>query len=663
MYQVHDWAKARELAREGIPRQRIAERLGCSRTTVYRLLALETPPRYERRAAGSLLDPFKDAVAALLADDPAAPATVIREHLQGAGYGGGITILKDYLAAVRPQFKAARDYQRTTYAPGELLQADWWDTGVDLPVGKGASRRVHGFVATLPFSAAHAVVYTHSQTTADALPALLGCLARLGGVPAKLVIDRDSSLALCRRGARPRPVDELAALLGALSMGHIVLPAYSPQSKGGVERTNGYLKTSFLPLRRFSGLADLQAQSDAWTAEVAWPRHLRRLGAKVVEALAVERAELAELPDPLPEVDRRLEVRASRDGFARVAGVDYSLPPGYGQRRLAVHLSLHDLRIFCEGRQHRRPRAQLRTLRRGPRPRAHGRTGRGADCPAPPPGRRARAARGRPRPLRRPARGAAVSGDAASEVAFLARALKAPRLRERAGALAERAREGSWSYEEYLAAVLGEEVAARESHGGQARVQAARFPAVKTLDDFDFAFARGVKRETVLHLHQLDFLAEHMNVIFLGPPGTGKTHLSIALGVQAARRGHRVAFASAQQWVARLAQAKRQGRLDEELERIGRLPLIVVDEVGYIPFDPEAAALFFALVSSRYERSSIIVSSNKTFSAWAEIFGDPVAVAALVDRLVHHAEVLVLRGDSYRLKGKGKEVLQGDARG
>ena len=165
-----------------------------------------------------------------------------------------------------------------------------------------------------------------------------------------------------------------------------------------------------------------------------------------------------------------------------------------------------------------------------------------------------------------------MSGHAASEVAFLSRALKAPRLRERAGALAERAREGAWSYEEYLAAVLGEEVAARESHGGEARVKAARFPAVKTLDDFDFAFARSLKREAVLHLAQLDFLAEHMNVIFLGPPGTGKTHLSIALAVQAARRGYRVAFASAQQWVARLAAAKRQGRLDEELERIGRIP-------------------------------------------------------------------------------------------
>ncbi len=349
MYQVHDWAKVRELVRAVVPKKRIAEQLGCSRTTVYRLAGLAEPPCYERRPAGSQLEPFRDAIADMLIQDDAAPATVIRERLQRRGYAGGITILKDYLREVRPLYRS-RDFQRTVYVPGEILQVDWWDTGVDVPVGKGQARRAYGFVTTLPFSSAHSVVFTHAQTTADALPALVGCLARLGGVPERLVMDRDSSLVARAPRRRPRPVDELAALLGALSMGHVVLPAYAPQSKGSVERTNGYLETSFLPLRSFEDLADLQGQHDTWAEEVAWRRHLRRLGGRVAEALAVERAELAPLPDPLPAVDRRLEVRASRDGFARVAGVDYSLPPGYALRRLQVRLSPRELAVFCEGR-------------------------------------------------------------------------------------------------------------------------------------------------------------------------------------------------------------------------------------------------------------------------------------------------------------------------
>ena len=156
----------------------------------------------------------------------------------------------------------------------------------------------------------------------------------------------------------------------------------------------------------------------------------------------------------------------------------------------------------------------------------------------------------------------------------------------------------------------------------------------------------------MLHLGTLDFVAARENVVFLGPPGTGKTHLGIGIGIRACQAGHRVAFATASQWVGRLAQAHTQGRLQGELTRLGRIPLLVVDEVGYIPFEGEAANLFFQLVSARYERASVIVTSNKPFRRWGEVFGDPVVAAAMIDRLVHHAEVVSLKGDSYRLKDR-----------
>ena len=136
------------------------------------------------------------------------------------------------------------------------------------------------------------------------------------------------------------------------------------------------------------------------------------------------------------------------------------------------------------------------------------------------------------------------------------------------------------------------------------------------------------------------------------PPGHRKSHLAIAIGIRACLAGHRVAFRTATEWVALLADAQRQGRLDDELTRLQRIPLLIVDEVGYIPFDPQAANLMFMLVSRRYERASLIVTSNKPFSAWGEIFGDDVVAAAMIDRLVHHAEILALKGDSYRLKDR-----------
>ncbi len=201
--------------------------------------------------------------------------------------------------------------------------------------------------------------------------------------------------------------------------------------------------------------------------------------------------------------------------------------------------------------------------------------------------------------------------------------------------------------------MLSTEVASRESHGGESRIKAARFGARKTLEEFDFTFQHSVKKQVIEHLGQLDFLH-------------GKRERGAARARRGpARRTWRSLSASAPAspgsgWPSppRLSgwrasgEAKRAGNLEAELRRLGFVPLIVVDEVGYIPFDPEAANLMFSLVSARYERASLIVTSNKPFSAWGEIFGDEVVAAAMIDRLVHHAEILSLKGDSFRLRDK-----------
>lgn len=253
----------------------------------------------------------------------------------------------------------------------------------------------------------------------------------------------------------------------------------------------------------------------------------------------------------------------------------------------------------------------------------------------------------------------AVKDGMPSMIAYLTRVLKTPTIATFWEELAEQAREANWSHEEYLAALLQRQVADRESKGTTMRIRTAHFPSIKTLEDFNLDHLPSLRRDLLAHLATGTFAAKAENVILLGPPGIGKTHLAIGLGIKAAHAGHSVLFDTASNWISRLASAHQQGRLDAELKKIRRYRLIIIDEVGYIPFDQDAANLFFQLIASRYELGSVMVTSNLPFGRWGETFSDDVVAAAMIDRLVHHAEVLTLTGDSYRTRQRRELLTKG----
>jgi DNA replication protein DnaC len=223
--------------------------------------------------------------------------------------------------------------------------------------------------------------------------------------------------------------------------------------------------------------------------------------------------------------------------------------------------------------------------------------------------------------------------------------------------LLEQAAKTEPSYADFLQDVLGCEVDARRGRYLRARLQLAHLPFVKNFDQFDFGFQPSIDERQIRELRTLRFVHEASNVIFLGPPGVGKTHLSVALAEAAIQSGFGAYFMTAHDLVSDLGRAYREGRLDRRMRVYLAPRVLIIDEMGYLPLDELGATIFFQLVSARYERGSIILSSNKSYGDWGSIFGDPIIATAILDRLLHHSTTINIRGESYRLKDRRRAGL------
>jgi DNA replication protein DnaC len=225
---------------------------------------------------------------------------------------------------------------------------------------------------------------------------------------------------------------------------------------------------------------------------------------------------------------------------------------------------------------------------------------------------------------------------------------------------ANKASRSQMSYTAFLARLVDEEMVSKTDRSINARIAKARFPAIKTLEAFDFSFQPSLPAIRIKELAELGFIDRAYNILFVGPAGTGKSHLSIALGLKACAQRKRVFFTSAMGLLDQLVAAVVSHTLGKTLEILGRLDLLIIDELGYMPIDTQRGNLFFQLVSRRYEKGSIILTTNKPFDRWGEMFGDDVIASAILDRLLHHCHIIPTGGPSYRIKDKLARIKKGD---
>jgi transposase len=343
--EVEEWAEIRRLHFVGrVSVRELARRTGHGRNTIRRALRSEDAPRYVREPGRSILDPFKEEIRRLLREEPRLPGVRVHELIAEQGYGGGKTLVYDYLAEVRPLYlPPPRTFRRTVYRPAEILQFDLWEPRCEVPVGYGQSRRGWVVVCALGFSRAGAGTLIFSKEAPDILAGLWRSIERLGALPETLVCDREGAL----HAGGGRPSVPFARFCGQLRVGWHVCAPGDAQAKGLVERLIGFLETSFEPGREFVGPLHFQEQLDRWFDGRANRRLHRTLRRRPVDLLAEERERMRPLPAEAPDTDRRWVTRVPADPHVRVDSNDYSLDPGLVGRRVELRVTQREVRAVA----------------------------------------------------------------------------------------------------------------------------------------------------------------------------------------------------------------------------------------------------------------------------------------------------------------------------